>query len=359
MKRFHRSTTLDVYVLESFIPVFLVAMTFFVLILEMADVLVNIVQYIQNDAPLSSVVRAAILYAPRCVSWSLPISMLFAVSFVLGNMFANNELMVVYGSGIHLGSFMLPVFVFAAVLSVGFLLFEDAVVVPTYAAKKQLGKAMLRTGEAPAGENDVTILGQGGRFVWNIRYFDKEGMTMTGVTVVERDDAGDFAMRINAQSATWLGDRWRFNGVRRFYWNGDSLTDESLGTWENADYREPPDSFRGRGKPVDEMSLADAGVHIAFLKRAGLPSSSQEAEYLRRYSYALTPLLVSLLSAALAGRFKKNILLMSLLVSLVGATLYYVTQMISMLLAKNEVLSPVIGAFTPLAIFLALVIMLF
>jgi lipopolysaccharide export system permease protein len=57
--------------------------------------------------------------------------------------------------------------------------------------------------------------------------------------------------------------------------------------------------------------------------------------------------------------FRKNILLMSLLVSLIGATVYYVSQMISVLLAKSESISPFVGAFAPLFIFLFVALALF
>ncbi|HAE22551.1 MAG TPA: hypothetical protein DCG47_09565 [Spirochaetaceae bacterium] len=110
---------------------------------------------------------------------------------------------------------------------------------------------------------------------------------------------------------------------------------------------------------MEEMPLKDAAVYIAFLKRAGLPRAAQETEYYRRFSYALTPLLVSILSASLAGMFRKNILLMSLLVSLIGATVYYVSQMISVLLAKSESISPLAGASIPLFLFLLAALALF
>jgi len=358
MKGIRRSATLDAHVAMSFVPIFAVAVMFFVLLLEMADLFVNIVQYVQNDVPMASIIRSMLLYLPRCASWSLPIATLFSVSYTLGTMYADNELIVVFGSGISLFSFVTPLFVLSLALSAGFFAFDDRVVIPTIAAKKELTRSMLRTGE-PSGAADVTILGEGRRIVWDIHYFDRKNSVMTGVTLVERNDEGSFISRLNAQSATWTGTLWRFTGVRRFFWKGDSLVDESYGTWEHDDFNESPESFKGGGKPVEEMSLGDAVAHLDFLKRTGLPAAAQTAEVMRRFAFALTPLLVTALSASIVGRFKKNILLMSLLVSLLSATLYYVTQMVSMLLAKNESITPAAGAFAPLAIFFIVIIALF
>ncbi|PKL09504.1 MAG: YjgP/YjgQ family permease [Spirochaetae bacterium HGW-Spirochaetae-7] len=358
MKGIRRSPTLDFHVAMSFIPIFTVAMMFFMLLLEMADLFINIVQYLQNDVPIASIARSMFLYLPRCASWSLPMATLFSVSYTLGTMYADNELIVVFGSGISLVSFATPLFVLALALSTGFYAFDDLVVIPTIAAKKELTKSMLRTGE-PTGAADVTILGEGRRIIWDIHYFDRKNSVMTGITLVERNDEGSFVSRLNAQSATWTGALWRFSGVRRFFWKGEYLVDESYGTWENDGFDESPESFKGGGKPIEEMSFGDASAHIAFLRRTGLPAAAQTAEVLRRFAFALTPLLVTALSASLVGRFKKNILLMSLLVSLLSATLYYVTQMVSMLLAKNESISPAAGAFAPLAVFSIVIIALF
>ena len=133
------------------------------------------------------IVRVALLYLPKCISWALPIAMLFSVSYELGTFFTQNELIVVYGSGVNLFSFMLPVFIFSAIVSIGFLAFEDHVVIPSFAAKKDLSARILKTGEGPTGMNDVTIVSDGGRFIWNMRYYDTAGSIMTGGTLVECD----------------------------------------------------------------------------------------------------------------------------------------------------------------------------
>ncbi|PKL25384.1 MAG: hypothetical protein CVV47_04825 [Spirochaetae bacterium HGW-Spirochaetae-3] len=353
-----RSATMDIHVAISFLPVFAVSMMFSILLLEMADLFVNIVQYVQNDVPAGAIARSMLLYLPRCVSWALPLATLFSVSYSLGTMYANNELIVVFGSGISLGAFITPLLVLSVALSVAFFAFDDGIVIPSIAAKRELTKTMLRTGE-PEGSADVTILGENRQTVWSVRYFDRKNSMMTGVTLIERDAGGGFVSRLNAQSAVWTGELWRFSGVRRFFWKDGTLSDASYGTWEDTAFAESPESFKGGGKPLDEMRIADAASHLAFLERAGLPMAAQTAEYLRRFAFALTPIIVTLLSAALAGSFKKNILLMSLLVSLIAATLYYVTQMVAMLLAKNESISPLAGAFAPLILFAVIIAALF
>jgi hypothetical protein len=91
------------------------------------------------------------------------------------------------------------------------------------------------------------------------------------------------------------------------------MYDESYGNHRIPGYEENPDSFRSGGRPVEELPVKEARAHLDFLMRAGLPSIGPWAEYYRRFSYALTPIIVVMLSAALTGLVRKNILLMSLL----------------------------------------------
>ncbi|MEI6388006.1 MAG: LptF/LptG family permease [Spirochaetota bacterium] len=123
------------------------------------------------------------------------------------------------------------------------------------------------------------------------------------------------------------------------------------GTWTNPDFDEAPESFRNQNFDLGELSTAELGERAQFQKDAGLPWKATEAERQRRMAFAFTPLIVVLLSASIGGRYRKNVLLMSLLVSLVVATGYYVFQMVTMLLAKTGVLEPAIGAWAPVAVF--------
>jgi lipopolysaccharide export system permease protein len=72
---------------------------------------------------------------------------------------------------------------------------------------------------------------------------------------------------------------------------------------------------------------------------------------LERYSFACTPFIVAFIACSIGSRFKKNILLMSLLVSLMLAVIYDVVQMVSGLLASLQLLPPQMGAWFGVALY--------
>ena len=110
---------LDRMLLSSFVPVFVVATMFFVLLMQLIDVFGSVWRYIAHEVPLVEIGRIAMLYTPKCVAYSLPIAFLFAVSFTLGQLYARGELAAILGSGVSLYRLVAPFLVLASLARVG------------------------------------------------------------------------------------------------------------------------------------------------------------------------------------------------------------------------------------------------
>ena len=71
--------------LRQFLPIFVLALVFFVLLLQLIDVFGNIWRYFAHDVPAGQVAWIALLYAPKCISFALPVSLLFAIAYMSGS----------------------------------------------------------------------------------------------------------------------------------------------------------------------------------------------------------------------------------------------------------------------------------
>jgi lipopolysaccharide export system permease protein len=352
-------TILRFYLLRIFTTTFFAALGLFALILELVDLFSNLWRYLAQDAQILSVLKVMVLYLPTAASNALPIALLFAAAYSLAMLYENNELTVIFCSGVSLSRFTAPLFAIALILCVGSFFFDDSVVLRTVKSKNELSRELLKQ-SASLSNPDVTVISKEGAIVYRAQFYDDASMSLSGVTVVERDAKGEPASRTEATTARWDGSRWVFGRVRRFEKAADgSWADLSYDSWSSERLDEKPDAFRSQNRDLNELSAAELGVYAGFLKRAGLPYAGAQAERHKRYSFAFTPIVVVLLAGAAGGRFRKNVLLASLLTSLIAATMYFVAQMITMLLAKAGTLDPRIGAWAPLAVFIAAGILLF
>ncbi len=348
--------------LRQFGPIFLVALAFFVLLLQLMDIFGNIWRYFAHDVPALEVARIALLYVPKCISFALPVSFLFAVSYTLGLFYAGNELFAIFGSGVSLHRLVVPFIALGALISVGAFFFEDAVVIPTYKMKNnEFALAVKQVTQL--SQQSVTVTSPDQRVVYTAEYYNDPQQRLTGVTIVIRDARMGLVSRIDAKSAEWRGTRWVLSGCRIFTWDPQTrlLSDRTVDTWDSPELSEPPETFRRLAASVEEMRRADAERYVALLRRAGLTEFYRNAltDYYRKFSFALTPFIVAFIASSLGSTFRKNILLMSLLSSLVLSVVFYVAQMVTSILARNGLINPLTGAWTPFALFLLIGFVLF
>ncbi len=351
--------TLHAMLLAHFTRIFLLFLAMFALVFELMDVFSNLWRYVGEDVTLADIGRVALLYLPKCISYALPVGLLFAVAYALGTYYTNNELITIFLSGISLARFVTPLIVVGALLSVGSFVFEDAVVIRTLRAKNELTRTLLKQSVSYSNTN-VTITSPDRKFVYQAAYFNDRQQALSGVTIVERDAASGLAARYEADAAEWNGRHWVLRNCRIFRRGSDGRVLESdVSVYESDALNETPSIFRRMADRVEEMRVGDAGRYVESLQTAGLPYQEALSWYHRKFSFACTPLVVVLIAGSVGGLFRRNFLFLSLLAALGIAVGYYVLQLVALTMASNGLLSPITGAWASLVLFLGVGVGLF
>jgi lipopolysaccharide export system permease protein len=332
-----------------FLPIFVIALAMFVILLSLIDLFANLWRYLAYEAQLIDILKVAIFYIPKCVSFALPVSLLFAVAYAIGDLYARNELMVVFTSGVPLRRFTLPLILFGFILSFASFFFEDRVVIPTLKIKQDLSRLLLHQ-QRTGNNSDIVVKANAGRTIYSVDFYNDMDVSLNGLTIIERNSQGQLISLIRARRALWEGNSWVFENGYEYLWQEGNFRYQALDNSKR--YSESPGTFKRNAVDVEELTAKEAALFVQDLKNAGLPFYGALADYYKRYAFATASFVVILLSVSVGGRFKKNILLMCLLSSLISAVLFYVAQMISMMMAKLGYLSPMAGAWAPVAIFL-------
>lgn len=346
MKKIHQ------LLFREFFKVFAVSLLLFSFIIVMVDVFMNLMNYLNYNVPFKTVFQIAFYYFPKCINLSVPIALLFSVSFTLGSMYSKNELIAIFSSGIRLVWFVFPLLIVGFVFSVFSFLFQEYVVIDSFRKKTDIQNVALRR-DTYESSSIVTVYDRvQGVIYYADSYKDNTQILYNPSAFFVKD--GEVYFRIDAQLARWEDDeRWVFEQVKLFKKQEDnSYLEEFTYRFSNKLLTIRPRAFRELTSEIDELKTADAWVQINAVKEAGrVDYRKLLTEFYKRFSMAFTPFIVVFLSSAIGGKFKNNILLYSLIISLVIVVVYYVFQMITTVLGSGGVVSPFIAAFLPLILF--------
>jgi lipopolysaccharide export system permease protein len=333
---------------KQFIPVFIFASFMFVTLLCLIDLFMNLVHYLNSEAPFSEIMRASIYYIPKSFSLALPISLLFASAYTLGDLSSRNELTSIITSGLPFWRLSFSFMVIGIIASLFAFFFEDIVVIPTFKEKNIITRR-LRRQKQPEQNSDIVVKTRFGNRIYSVDYYDRNSQTLNGVSIVERDENGSFIQQIRAPTAAWNGEYWVFNNGYIYEWENRLLRVHELPPV--TDYTEEPEIFGRSSVAAADLSARDAALLINDLRQSGLPYAEAQADYYHRFSFSSVSFIVIILSISMGGRFRKNIMLMSLLTSLSVSVIFYIMEMLSMMMAKLGYILPIIGAWFPVIFF--------
>ena len=347
---------LDRYLVRQFSPIFVAASGMFMFLLLLIDLFANLVRYLNYEVPFSQIMKISMYYMPKSFSYALPIALLFASAYTLGDLYARNELTSIFSSGIPFWRFSLPLVCIGFLASIFSFFFDDNIVIPTLRVKNELARHYLHQ-QAAESNSDIVIKAKNGQLIYSVDYYDYKTQIINGISIIEQDPRGGFVSLVRSQRAAWTGEYWDLVNPIIYYWENDGLLRSRLLPPTDI-YREEPDIFRRNAVKAEELPSMQVKLLVDDLRTAGLPFIEAQAEFYHRFSFATASLIVMILSISMGGRFRKNIMLMSLLASLSAAVVFYVIEMITMMMAKLGYISTFIGAWFPVVVFIALGLLL-
>ena len=230
------------------------------------------------------------------------------------------------------------------------IIFEDTVVIKYFYEKNRLSKELLKK-EEDLNVSNAVILSELGKTVYIADYYNAAEKVLYNASIIIRDEDGKLSLIINSPYVKWSENRWTFQEGSVYQFEKDNSVSHLAGIPKSVILNEAPENFQHNFNSTEEMTIKEARIFIANLKKNGLPYYEALSQYYRRFSFPFTIFIVLFFSISLGGKFKKNILLMSILLSLGIASLFYITEMLTMMSAKWENISPLAGAWLPVIVF--------
>ncbi|HKL58002.1 MAG TPA: LptF/LptG family permease [Sphaerochaeta sp.] len=348
------------HIIRSVTKVGLITALLCTLMLVSVDLFMHLDSYVNSQAGFLGISKLTLLYAPEALVFVLAPSLLFSASYHLSQMQANNELISLYNAGISYWRIITPILVLGIFFSLFQFGFNELVAIPTSMERKVTQDELFGL-RSTFDNRNITLSDPEGRFVVHAFRYNDENKSLRALTLVLLDNKGELESRIDATGASWDEERrvWTLSDATIHTIDKDTLSVESRREdgvlFESFDLE--PSYFRNISSDILTMELASA---VRYLDRIRLlnPKLWYKAatDFANRILSSLTPLVLIFIACTISYKYKKNVLLFSIITSLFIAVIYFVVQMVTLIMAKQGVIEPVWGMVIPMIVIVSIAI---
>ena len=326
------------------------------LMLLSVDLFANLDSYITGAVPALVITHLTLLYTPQAVIFALSPSLLFAVSYHLSQLEANNEMICLYGCGLSYRRLVIPIIAVGVLFSLLQFTLYEALLIPCQLKRTSIEDSLFGLRSTYDSRN-ITVADPGGRYVvWARQYNDREA-TLSQVIFILLDEEGALEARIDSDRARWEEgrERWVFEGVRiqRPDIAGRQVESLEEPTLSLDLFSLEPAYFKNISDDIKTMAIGQAIEYLSVIRivdRDRYPALA--TDFTKRLFDALNPLLLVIIAVTISYRYKKNILLFSIITAISIAVIYYVVQMLTLIMARQGVLDPVWAMVIPMIVLL-------
>ncbi len=311
---------------------------------QLADKVIN------NGVSLTAMGKVFLFNVPILLGYTLPIACLITVIMTLGQMSAENEIMAMRASGIHLLRLLLPLSVAGIALCLADFILNDRYIPQAFEAQSIILQE--------TGSQDPSAMLEAGSF---INAFDKyivfiyriEGDLLYGVRIYQPQP--------HKPTKTIIAEQGEFVHVP----GKDQLMLKLInGTSDEPDLNNPNNFYKlnfqtsfitmdlnkkktKHEKKIREMTLRELSAKINSIKNLNIDPSPLVTEYQRRLAWSLSPLIFIFLGFPFAAVTHRRARSANLLYAFMFAAPYYIVSLACQGLATQNFLDPTFLMWAP------------
>lgn len=351
----------DRYFLQSVMSVALATLVLCTLLLVSIDLFSHLDSYATKEIPALTIAHMSFLYIPGAILFALGPSLLFSTAFFLSNLQANNEMICLFNTGLSYQRLVSTLLVLGLFFSVSQFFFSELVAIPASKQRSQLADTLFGLSSTYDNRN-ITLKDLEGHYVVHAQHYNEERKRLSEVLLVFLDESGSLDRRIDADSAHWEEQKgyWSLEGVKTQAVSKDKLDVQTTRAQsvELPSFTLEPSYFRNLSTDIKTMALHPAYTYLRRMKILD-PSqwSTLATDYANRVLGCLNPLVMLFIACAISYKYKKNVLLFSIITSLALAVVYYVVQMVTLIMAKQGVIGPVWGMAIPMIVIVCIALL--
>jgi lipopolysaccharide export system permease protein len=349
--------------IKSFLYWYFIAQGLFIIIILIFDFFLKVNESYTDPHLQFTIIDILVItfsLTPKAMWLTMPIAIMFGVTMSLSSFYQHNELIAIFTSGISIYKFVLPLIIFTFFLSIFMIFMDSFIVIPSYRYRENLYEFLAKKEKE---ERDITIKGENNYF-WNVEKFVSSNNMLKNIILLKINKDYKIIFRIDASSAIYTNEGWLFSSGTIKEWDDQGILKSEIKFYKKVinDLKEKPSVFKNVFKKsdydIDKMTIIEAFNRINLLKKLNIDYNDELTKFYKKFSFPFTLLIVCLFAIGVSTISQKNIIILALFFSIGLAIIYYVMDMILVVLASVGKIFPILGAWLPIAIFIPISIVL-
>ena len=340
-------STLDRYILGTFIRNLLLVLLTLVALYSLIEFLEKVDDFIEHRAALKHYLLYPVYHLPVLLSNALPMTVLLATFVTIGGFSRTNQLTAMIGGGLGLGRISRPLFLGSLALA-ALVFFTNLWLLPWSARESDyLLRTEIKGRDARDAVTEDLYFREGSSIISVVRAFPAKNEVF-GLTVVEFNQQFIPTRRIQAEKAIYQHDGhwqlddtviWRFDPETRGVVAFERQTELSL------DLKRGPDQMLQLWNKPEELPFGELLQLTDKLSAEGYDPRPYQMESYGRIARSIVPVIMVLVGIPFALQRGRNAsFALGVVVSLVVFLVYFVLSAIFAVLGAAAVLPPLVAA---------------
>lgn len=315
----------------------------------------------QHEVPWRVIVEYYLAMTPSILTnYVAPFAMLIAGLLVLGDTAQHNEVTAALAGGVSLHRFVRMPVVVAAVFAVGILLLQETVGVQAARRANQIENNFFSQSPGSANRGPASWAHLSGKWTCHIMKFNR--LALTGENVLMHAFEPDQHEQIEAKRIYWDPKRGQWLLERGWWHRFDPQTEERQSTRITqcpAPFGETPDLLFALDQPVDAKTAGQLVADIERAREQNQPVRRYLVKFHARFAQPALSFVMIWLAIPFAMRIRRGGLAIGFGAAVATAVAYLMLFFLFVGLGQMGQLEPVVAAWAPNAVFLAVGLVLF
>ena len=339
---------LDQYIIKSILKIAIVAILVFALILVAVELFGRMDSIMTGSIPFHQILQYAFLSVPQYLMMVASLAFLFATTYFLSMLSANNERIALLNAGLGKARLALPIIILALIVSILAIGAKEKLINPLIAKHDVLGQELFGLSSSNDTRN-IVLKDENGYLVYTRRFISEERIILDPVIV--KTENGEIKRRIEGDEGEYVDGEWRIKNAKCFEMSKDGVEISQTPQLFLSDLSIEPEFFQSENLNIETMSFKTAFNYLKKLKNTS-PQAWQEkcTDWLRSLFSPLAIFVLMTVSATMSYSMKKNVLLFSIIQSLCIAVVYYVCDMVFSIASHQGTIHPILCIVLPVVI---------